>query len=163
MQIGIVGLGRMGADMTRRLLRARHDCVVYDIHPDAVQALASEGALGATFRYVTTGRGGGFRYAVLDLADFTIELLEPIDPKGFVATFLEKRGEGVHHITLQVPELAQKAAFLEWQGLRLVDKRLKDARLIEAFISPKSACGVLFQLAETPPALNNEPYWKQGG
>ena len=48
MQIGIVGLGRMGADMTRRLLRARHDCVVYDIHPDAVQALASEGALGAT-------------------------------------------------------------------------------------------------------------------
>jgi 6-phosphogluconate dehydrogenase (decarboxylating) len=48
MQIGIVGLGRMGGDMTRRLLRAGHRCVVYDIHPDAVQALASEGAVGAT-------------------------------------------------------------------------------------------------------------------
>ena len=48
MQIGIVGLGRMGGDMTRRLLRAGHRCVVYDIHPDAVQALTSEGAVGAT-------------------------------------------------------------------------------------------------------------------
>jgi 6-phosphogluconate dehydrogenase len=48
MQIGIVGLGRMGGDMTRRLLRAGHPCVVYDIHPDAVQALTSEGAVGAT-------------------------------------------------------------------------------------------------------------------
>ena len=141
----------------------RLDHVAFAVHNIDQSRAFFEGALGATFRYVTTGRGGGFRYAVLDLADFTIELLEPIDPKGFVATFLEKRGEGVHHITLQVPELAQKAAFLEGQGLRIVDKRLKDARLIEAFISPQSACGVLFQLAETPPALNNEPYWKQGG
>ena len=141
----------------------RLDHVAFAVHNMDQARTFFEGALGATFRYVTTGRGGGFRYAVLDLADFTIELLEPIDPKGFVATFLEKRGEGVHHITLQVPELAQKAAFLGGQGLRIVDKRLKDARLIEAFISPKSACGVLFQLAETPPALNNEPYWKHGG
>jgi 6-phosphogluconate dehydrogenase len=48
MQIGIIGLGRMGGDMARRLLRARHECVVYDVHPDAVKALASEGAFGAT-------------------------------------------------------------------------------------------------------------------
>src|SRR5262249_23945419 len=64
--------------------------------------------------------------------------------------------------TLQVPELGEKVAFLEGQGLRVVDKRERDSRLIEAFISPKSACGVIFQLAETQPALNNEPYWKRG-
>jgi methylmalonyl-CoA/ethylmalonyl-CoA epimerase len=120
-----------------------------------------EGALGAKFRYVTEGRGGGFRYAVFDLQDFTIELLEPTNPQNFVATFLEKRGEGVHHITLQVPGLGEKVAFLEGQGLRIVDKRSEDSRLVEAFISPKSACGVIFQLAEKQPALNNEPYWEK--
>jgi 6-phosphogluconate dehydrogenase len=44
----MIGLGRMGANMVRRLLRAGHACVVYDIHPEAVKSLASEGAIGAT-------------------------------------------------------------------------------------------------------------------
>ncbi|MGH7964054.1 MAG: VOC family protein [Candidatus Binatia bacterium] len=140
----------------------RLDHVAFAVHSIAQARTFFEGVLGATLRSVTEGRGGGFRYAVLDLAGFTIELLEPIDPNGFVATFLQKRGEGVHHITLQTPELGEKVALLEGQGLRLVDKRLEEARLVEAFISPKSACGVLFQLAEDMPALNNEPYWKQG-
>ena len=48
MQLGMIELGRMGANMVRRLLRAGHDCVVYDIHADAVQALVQEGATGAT-------------------------------------------------------------------------------------------------------------------
>jgi len=121
-----------------------------------------EGALGVTFRSVKESRDGSFRFAVFDLAGFTIELLEPIDPNGFIAGFLQKRGEGVHHMTLQVPGLAEKVAFLEGQGLRIVDKHLEDAQFVEAFISPKSACGVLFQLAETCPPLDNEPYWKQG-
>src|SRR5215208_1272893 len=46
MQIGMIGLGRMGANMVRRLLRAGHECVVYDRSPDAVKALVSEGATG---------------------------------------------------------------------------------------------------------------------
>jgi 6-phosphogluconate dehydrogenase len=44
MQLGMVGLGRMGANMVRRLLKAGHQCVVYDIHPAAVAELAKEGA-----------------------------------------------------------------------------------------------------------------------
>jgi 6-phosphogluconate dehydrogenase len=47
MQIGMIGLGRMGSDMVRRLLAAGHDCVVYDLSPGAVQALVAEGASGA--------------------------------------------------------------------------------------------------------------------
>ncbi len=47
MQLGMIGLGRMGANMVRRLLRAGHQCVVYDVHPEAVQGLAREGAVGA--------------------------------------------------------------------------------------------------------------------
>jgi 6-phosphogluconate dehydrogenase len=47
MQLGMIGLGRMGGNMVRRLMRAGHECVVYDVNPPAVQALASEGATGA--------------------------------------------------------------------------------------------------------------------
>ena len=48
MQLGMIGLERMGANMVRRLSRAGHDCVVYDVHAEAVQTLAREGATGAT-------------------------------------------------------------------------------------------------------------------
>lgn len=45
MQVGMIGLGRMGANMVRRLLRGGHECVVYNKHPEAVQTLAKEGAV----------------------------------------------------------------------------------------------------------------------
>jgi 6-phosphogluconate dehydrogenase len=47
MQLGMVGLGRMGANLVRRLIRDGHDCVVYDVNADPVAALAGEGAVGA--------------------------------------------------------------------------------------------------------------------
>jgi 6-phosphogluconate dehydrogenase len=47
MQLGMIGLGRMGGNMVRRLMRAGHESVVYDVHPPAVKALAGEGATGA--------------------------------------------------------------------------------------------------------------------
>lgn len=46
MQIGMIGLGRMGADMVRRLLQSDHECVVFDMKAKAVTTLESEGALG---------------------------------------------------------------------------------------------------------------------
>jgi 6-phosphogluconate dehydrogenase len=48
MQLGMIGLGRMGANIVRRLMRDGHSCVVYDVSPDAVEALAAEGATGST-------------------------------------------------------------------------------------------------------------------
>ncbi|MEO8524730.1 MAG: phosphogluconate dehydrogenase (NAD(+)-dependent, decarboxylating) [Caldimonas sp.] len=48
MQLGMIGLGRMGANMVRRLLKNDLACVVYDVHPEAVSALAKEGAIGAS-------------------------------------------------------------------------------------------------------------------
>jgi 6-phosphogluconate dehydrogenase len=48
MELGMIGLGRMGTNMVRRLLRAGHQCVVYDLQPEAVQSLAQEGAVGTT-------------------------------------------------------------------------------------------------------------------
>ena len=48
MQLGMIGLGRMGANMVRRLVRGGHQCVVYDAHPEAAQGLATEGAVAAS-------------------------------------------------------------------------------------------------------------------
>jgi 6-phosphogluconate dehydrogenase len=56
MQLGIIGLGRMGASIARRLMRAGHQCVVFDIHPQAVADLARDGAM-ALGRSRTSPRG----------------------------------------------------------------------------------------------------------
>jgi len=45
MELGMIGLGRMGTNMVRRLMRAGHQCIVYDIHPEVAKALAKEGAV----------------------------------------------------------------------------------------------------------------------
>jgi 6-phosphogluconate dehydrogenase len=47
MQLGMIGLGRMGMNMVRRLMRAGHECAVYDVHSETVQSLAKEGAVGS--------------------------------------------------------------------------------------------------------------------
>ncbi|MEO8563111.1 MAG: NAD(P)-binding domain-containing protein, partial [bacterium] len=46
MQMGMIGLGRMGANMVRRLMQGGHSCVVFDVQPKAVKAAAAEGATG---------------------------------------------------------------------------------------------------------------------
>ena len=119
-----------------------------------------ETVLGATHRLTQDHASGDFRVALFDLHDFCIELLEPINPEGFLARFLAKRGEGFHHLTLQTPELADKVEKLEQQGIRVVDKHLDDPQAVDAFISPKSAHGLLIQLGQTPGPLNNPPYWQ---
>jgi len=48
MELGMIGLGRMGTNLVRRLLRAGHPCVVYDLDPKAIQVLVNEGAIGTT-------------------------------------------------------------------------------------------------------------------
>ena len=66
MQLGMVGLGRMGANMVRRLMRDGHACVVYDVNPDAVAELAGEGADG---RLLARRPGGEAERAPRGLGD----------------------------------------------------------------------------------------------
>src|SRR3954452_6660118 len=78
MQLGMIGLGRMGANLVRRLMRDGHHCVAYDVNPDAVKALAGEGATGAD-----------------SLADFVAKLAAPRNiwimvPAGVVDKTLEE-------------------------------------------------------------------------
>ena len=66
MQLGMIGLGRMGGDMVRRLMRGGHDCVVYNRTPAAVKELANEGATGsASLAEFVSRRGSASFGAVL--------------------------------------------------------------------------------------------------
>ena len=118
-----------------------------------------EDILGAKHRRTADHHSGDFRIALFDLHDFCIELLEPVNPDGFLAKFLAKRGEGFHHLTLQIPDLVAKVAAMEEHGVRVVDKSFDDPASIDAFVSPKSAHGLLIQLGQTLGPLNNTPYW----
>ena len=150
------------ADTTQEPL-GRLDHIGIAVHSIDTARVFFEEALGAKLRTIGEDRTGEFRVGIFDLHDFCIELIEPIKEDGFLAKYLEKRGEGMHHITLQTPDLKRKVLTLEERGIRVVDKHLDDPSFLDAFISPKSAHGVLFQLGQTPGPLNNTPYWEQGG
>lgn len=117
--------------------------------------------MGATLRTLTDHHSGDFKLGIFDLDGLCVELLEPINPDGFLAKYLEKRGEGIHHITLQTRDLEEKAAQLESQGVRVVDKHFStEEGGVDAFLSPKSTHGVLIQLGENLGPLNNPPHWE---
>ncbi len=121
-----------------------------------------EDQLGAKFISSHIHHSSEFKLGIFDLDGFCIELLEPIDPNGFLAKFIEKRGEGVHHITLQTPDLDKQTQRLEENGVRVVDKNLDQTQGgVDAFISPKSSHGVLIQLGENIGPLNTPPYWER--
>ena len=121
-----------------------------------------EDQLGAKFVREFVHFSGDFKLGIFDLDGFCIELLEPINPASFLAKFIERKGEGVHHITLQTPNLPKQCHRLEENGVRVVDKNFdRDTGGVDAFISPKSSNGVLIQLGENLGPLNTIPYWEK--
>ena len=86
MQLGMIGLGRMGANMVRRLMKAGHECVVFDVSPDAVSALAGEGATGASSLEDLVGKLAAPRTVWMmlpaGLVDETIGRLAPLLAEG---------------------------------------------------------------------------------
>lgn len=77
-----------------------------------------------------------------------IELLAP-SGDGFLRNFLEKRGEGAHHMTFIVRDVRHAVERARAAGLRVVDEDYSDPRWQEAFISPRSAFGTIVQLAQS--------------
>ncbi len=141
----------------------RFDHIGIAVHSIDKARVFFEEVLGAKHRRTGEHASGDFRIALFDLHEFCIELLEPINPDGFLANFLKRRGEGFHHLTLQTPDLAAKTEALEARGIRVVDKHFDDGQAVDAFISPKSAHGLLIQLGQSLGPLNNPPYWGDDG
>ena len=81
-----------------------------------------------------------------------IELLEPTSEESAVAKFIEKNGEGIHHIAFAVPSVAEALAEVEAKGVKLIDKAPRGGAegLNIAFLHPKSTCSVLTELCEHP-------------
>lgn len=79
-----------------------------------------------------------------------IELLEPTDPEGTIGKFIEKKGEGMHHIAFAVEGLEGFITELETKGIQLIDKTPRKGAegLHIAFLHPKSTMGVLTELCE---------------
>lgn len=118
-----------------------------------------EGILGARFMYDSDNPGAGFKLCELDLNGLTIELLEPLGESSFLAKFINHRGEGMHHLTFDVPDSKARCGLLKEQGVRIVDEIEWSPQSYEAFISPKSAHGVLIQIGSGYPTLANDPEW----
>lgn len=81
-----------------------------------------------------------------------IELLEPTSEESAVAKFIEKKGEGIHHIAFAVPSVAEALAEVEAKGVKLIDKAPRGGAegLNISFLHPKSTCSVLTELCEHP-------------
>src|SRR5215470_20196399 len=78
--------------------------------------------LGLRVTKEATVRDQGVRAALLPIGRSEIELLEPIDPAGGVAKFLEKRGEGLHHVCFETPDVAAELAGAKAKELPLIDQ-----------------------------------------
>ncbi len=88
--------------------------------------------------------------AFFKVGETKIELLEPTGPDSAIARFIEKRGEGMHHIAFSVKDLEGKLKTAEESGIRLIDKKpRKGAEGLDiAFLHPASTFGVLMELCE---------------
>jgi methylmalonyl-CoA/ethylmalonyl-CoA epimerase len=88
--------------------------------------------------------------AFFPVGDTEVELLEATSPDGPVAKFIEKKGEGVHHIAFRVDDIDAALEELKAQGVQLIDQTPRQgaggARI--AFLHPKSTHGVLVELCE---------------
>lgn len=79
-----------------------------------------------------------------------IELLETTDPDGPIGKFIEKRGEGIHHIAFAVKDIEEQLISAEKMGVKLIDRvpRAGAEGLDIAFLHPRSTSGVLFEVCE---------------
>ena len=119
--------------------------------------------LGGRYLMGATEATQGFRWAQFQFpGGGVIELIEPIDGTGFVQDFLDRRGEGVHHITLRVHDIAARTRELESLGYHPTKAKFDNPVWKEVFLHPRETHGVLIQLAESElPYPREVEYYQQ--
>lgn len=121
--------------------------------PDLDAALVFwQDQLGLNLAHVETISSMEVKIAFLPLGESEIELVQPLTEQSGLAKFLTKRGPGLHHICIEVEDIAAKLNALGAKGVRLIDENpvlMDDGRQL-AFIHPKSTGGVLVELYELP-------------
>lgn len=109
-----------------------------------------ENVLGARFEGEELVPDQKVKVGFFRVGDVRLELLEPTDPTSTVATFLEKRGMGVHHLAFTVDDLGRRIDELKARGIRMIDEapRAGAHHNSIAFLHPKSTFGVLTEICE---------------
>ena len=109
-----------------------------------------EQLLGLKLKGIREGKQTRIRVALLEAGSTKIELIEPLDKESPVAKFLEKRGQGIHHLAFRVNNIEKALEQLKNKGMVLIDERPRTG--IEggkiAFLHPKSTGDVLIELCE---------------
>ena len=91
----------------------------------------------------------GVKAALLTIGESEIELLEPLGPDTPVGRFLERRGEGIHHICLQTDDIDKELADLKAKGVELIDQEPRQGLVGRiCFLHPRATKGVLVELAQ---------------
>jgi len=105
---------------------------------------------GATVTHRELIESDGVEEALLQVADSYIQLLTPVSPDSPVARYLERHGEGIHHVGYRVADVAAALATLESHGARLIDHvpRPGSRGTTVAFVHPKASFGTLIELVQ---------------
>ena len=129
--------------------KVHHVAVVVRNLDEALQLY--DNLFGAKPSKIETVPEQGVKAALLPMLEGgEIELLEPIDPQGGVAKFLENKGEGIHHICLEVDDIDKELSNIADKGYQLIDNKSRSGLAGKiGFIHPKSIKGVLIELAQT--------------
>ena len=116
--------------------------------------------LGMPVEAVTEIPSDRVRIAFLGVGESKVELVEPTDETTGVARFLEKQGEGFHHVCFEVANLSEELTRLAIEGIELIDSApRRGAEGPVAFLHPRSCYGVLVELIEAP----GGPSWRALG
>ncbi len=109
-----------------------------------------EAAFGATVEHREVVESDGVEEALLKVAESYVQLLTPVSDDSPVAKYLEKKGEGLHHIGYRVDDCAAALESLRAQGNRLIDEapRPGSRGTTVAFVHPKGAFGTLIELVQ---------------
>jgi methylmalonyl-CoA/ethylmalonyl-CoA epimerase len=131
-------------------IKINHIAVVV---PDVHAALGFwQQALGLNLSHTERNEGEEVEIAFLPVGDSEIELIAPITESSGVAKFLANRGAGLHHLCIEVDDIAASMAQLAANGAQLINEspRTRDDGTRYAFVHPKSTGGVLVELYELP-------------
>ena len=114
------------------------------------EALSFWNTLGLDNVHTETVDDQKVRIAMLPIGESRIELLEPTSDDSPISKFLDKRGGGIHHIAVEVEDIAAELEKLRSKGVRLIDEvpRIGAEGCLVAFIHPSATNGVLLELVE---------------
>jgi methylmalonyl-CoA epimerase len=137
-------------------VRAVHHTGVVVHSIDAALALYRD-QLGMALLAEEVVEDQGVRAALLDLGNSFLELLQPTVPDTGIARYLERKGEGLHHVCLETDDIHAELARLKTQGVQLIDEQPRRGLTGEiAFLHPAALHGVLVELVHAPTAFRKD-------